>query len=130
MDLNVVTLVGRLAQDAEMRQAGETVVSSFSIAVSDGFGEKAKTSFFNVNVWGKQAEALTKYLVKGTQVGVTGKLAQESWKTKDGETRYNVKVVATNIQLLGSKKSEGTASSQTSQKQVDFGDIASDDLPF
>ena len=130
MDLNVVTLVGRLAQDAEMRQAGETVVSSFSIAVSDGFGEKAKTSFFNVNVWGKQAEALTKYLVKGTQVGVTGKLAQESWKTKDGETRYNVKVVATNIQLLGSKKSEGTTSSQKSQKQVDFGDIASDDLPF
>ena len=130
MDLNVVTLVGRLAQDAEMRQAGETVVSSFSIAVSDGFGEKAKTSFFNVNVWGKQAEALTKYLVKGTQVGVTGKLSQESWKTKDGETRYNVKVVATNIQLLGSKKSEGTTSSQKSQKQVDFGDIASDDLPF
>lgn len=130
MDLNVVTLVGRLAQDAEMRQAGETVVSSFSIAVSDGFGEKAKTSFFNVNVWGKQAEALTKHLVKGTQVGVTGKLAQESWKTKDGETRYNVKVVATNIQLLGSKKSEGTTSSQKSQKQVDFGDIASDDLPF
>lgn len=129
MDLNVVTLVGRLAQDAEMRQAGETVVSSFSIAVSDGFGEKAKTSFFNVNVWGKQAEALTKYLVKGTQVGVTGKLAQESWKTKDGETRYNVKVVATNIQLLGSKKSEGTKATQ-SQKQVDFGDIASDDLPF
>lgn len=130
MDLNVVTLVGRLAQDAEMRQAGETVVSSFSIAVSDGFGEKAKTSFFNVNVWGKQADALTKYLVKGTQVGVTGKLAQESWKTKDGETRYNVKVVATNIQLLGSKKSEGTSSSQQSQKQVDLGDIASDDLPF
>ena len=83
MDLNVVTLVGRVAQDAEMRQAGETVVSSFSIATSDGFGEKAKTSFFNVSVWGKQAETLSKYLVKGAQIGVTGKLVQESWKTKD-----------------------------------------------
>ena len=129
MDLNVVTLVGRVAQDAEMRQAGETVVSTFSIATSDGFGEKAKTSFFNVSVWGKQAEALTQHLVKGTQVGVTGKLVQESWKTKEGETRYNVKVVASNIQLLGSKKSESTSSKPTQTSVADF-NVASDDLPF
>lgn len=127
MDLNVVSIVGRVAQDAEMRQAGETVVSSFSIATSDGFGEKAKTSFFNVSVWGKQAETLTKFLVKGAQIGVTGKLVQETWKTKEGETRYNVKIVASNIQLLGSKKSEGTSEPKATQN--DF-NVASDDLPF
>lgn len=126
MDLNVVTLVGRVAQDAEMRQAGETVVSSFSIATSDGFGEKAKTSFFNVSVWGKQAETLTKFLVKGAQVGVTGKLVQETWKTKDGETRYNVKVIANNIQLLGTKK-VGTSETTTSSNEFN---VTSDDLPF
>lgn len=126
MDLNVVTIVGRVAQDAEMRQAGETVVSSFSIATSDGFGEKAKTSFFNVSVWGKQAETLTKFLVKGAQIGVTGKLVQETWKTKEGETRYNVKVIANNIQLLGTKK-VGTSETTTSSNEFN---VTSDDLPF
>lgn len=130
MDLNVVTIVGCVAQDAEMRQAGETVVSSFSIATSDGFGEKAKTSFFNVSVWGKQAETLTKFLVKGAKIGVTGKLVQETWKTKEGATRYNVKVVASNIQLLGSKKSEGTSEPKATQTSVADFNVASDDLPF
>ena len=126
MDLNVVTLVGRVVRDAEMRQAGETVVTNFSIAVSDGYGEKAKTSFFDIDVWGKQAEAITKYLVKGTPVGVSGKLVQQTYKTKENENRSVVKVTANNIQLLGSKKAE---TSETKSTKSDF-NVASDDLPF
>ena len=126
MDLNVVTLVGRVVRDAEMRQAGETVVTNFSIAVSDGYGEKAKTSFFDIDVWGKQAEAITKYLVKGTPVGVSGKLVQQTYKNKEGENRSVVKVTASNIQLLGSKKAE---TSETKSTKSEF-NVASDDLPF
>lgn len=126
MDLNVVTLVGRVVRDAEMRQAGETVVTNFSIAVSDGYGEKAKTSFFDIDVWGKQAEAITKYLVKGTTVGVFGKLVQQTYKTKENENRSVVKVTANNIQLLGSKKAE---TSETKSTKSEF-NVASDDSPF
>lgn len=126
MDLNVVTLVGRVVRDAEMRQAGETVVTNFSIAVSDGYGEKAKTSFFDIDVWGKQAETITKYLVKGTPVGVSGKLVQQTYKTKENENRSVVKVTANNIQLLGSKKAE---TSETKSTKSEF-NVASDDLPF
>lgn len=78
--INVVTLEGNLGQDAELRQAGETDVLSFSIANTRKFGEgREKTVWMTVKLWGRRAGALHQYLTKGTRVTVTGSIEEEKW---------------------------------------------------
>lgn len=105
LDLNCVTIVGRLTRDAELKHtAGGMAVTKFSIAVNrrrkvnDQWEDEA--SFFDVTLWGKQGEALNQYLLKGKQVGINGELRQERWE-KDGQNRSRVEIVASGIQLLG-----------------------------
>jgi single-strand DNA-binding protein len=107
MDINKAVLIGRLTRDAELKYtAGGTAVTKFSIAVNrrrkanDRWEDEA--NFFDVTLFGKQGEALSKYLIKGKQVGVEGELRQERWE-KDGQTRSRVEIAANNIQLFGGK---------------------------
>ncbi len=111
-DLNQVVLVGRLTRDAELRVLSTgTSVCKLSIAVNrrvkkgDQWIDEA--SFFDVSLWGKQGEALQKYLTKGKQIGVQGELRQDRWES-NGEKRSKVEIHAENIQLLGGGGSEKT----------------------
>jgi len=103
MDLNRVVLIGRLTRDAELRQNG-TTVSSFSIAVNrkkkQGDEWVDDVNFFDVCLFGKQAESLQKYLTKGKQIAIDGELKQDRWE-KDGQNRSKVVVIANSVQLLG-----------------------------
>jgi single-strand DNA-binding protein len=137
-DINQVVLVGRLTRDAELKYTNTgSAVSKFSLAINrrrksgDQWVEEA--SFFNVVVWGRVAEALSPYLVKGKQVGVNGELRQSRWE-QDGQPRSRVEVVANNIQLLGGRGApQGEAASETeqhSQKSSFEGDDFEDDIPF
>ena len=111
-DINAVTLIGRLTRDAELKYTNSgTAICKFSIAVnkSKKVGEawEDEAHFFDVVLWGRQGEAVQKYLEKGKQVGVQGELTQQRWE-KDGQNRSRVEVKAYNVQLLGNaKKSEG-----------------------
>lgn len=82
--MNKVFLTGRLTADAELRTttSGKSV-TTFSLAVNDGFGEKQKAYFFNVVVWGKGAEAVANYTHKGSKVAVTGKLTSTNLQCAD-----------------------------------------------
>ncbi len=110
-DLNHVTLIGRLTRDADLRytQAG-LAISNFSIAVNrrrkngDQWIEEA--SFFEITLYGKSAETLKAYLVKGKQVAVDGELRQDRWE-QDGQPRSKVVVVANSVQLLGGNAGGG-----------------------
>jgi len=107
MDINSVAIVGNLTRDAELKStAGGASVSKFSIAVNrrrkNGDQWESEASYFDVQLWGKQAEALSQYLVKGKQVGVSGELRQERWQ-QDGQNRSRVVIAAGNVQLLGGK---------------------------
>ena len=111
-DINHVILVGRLTRDAELKYTNSGyAVGKFSVAINtrrkrgDEWVEEA--NFFDVVVWGKVAEALNPYLVKGKQVGVEGQLRQNRWE-QDGQPRSKVEIVSSNIQLLGSKMSPQT----------------------
>ena len=112
-DINVVTLIGRLTRDAELKYTNSgTAICKFSIAVNKskkvGESYEDEAHFFDVVLWGRQGEAVQKYLEKGKQVGVQGELTQQRWE-KDGQNRSRVEVKAYNVQLLGnSKKSEGS----------------------
>jgi single-strand DNA-binding protein len=115
-DINQVVLIGRLTRDAELKYtSGGTAVCKFSIAVNrnrkqgDQFVEEA--SFFDIVVWGRQGEAISKYLEKGKQVAVQGELRQNRWE-QDGQTRSKVEIHAFNLQLLGGPGSGGGGRSQ------------------
>ncbi len=111
-DINMVVLVGRLTRDAELRYTNSgTAVCKFSLAVNrkkrSGDTWEDEVSFFDIVVWGKQGEAVSRYLEKGKQVSVAGELRQNRWE-QDGQPRSKVEVVVTNLQLLGGGGSAGT----------------------
>jgi len=115
-DINVVVLVGRLTRDAELRYTSTgTAVCKFSLAVNrrkrSGDNWENEASFFDVVVWGRQGEAVQKYLEKGKQVSVSGELRQNRWE-QNGQNRSRVEIVAFNLELLGGNPSGSGGGSQ------------------
>ncbi|MCM1320617.1 MAG: single-stranded DNA-binding protein [Bacteroides sp.] len=110
-DVNHVTIIGRLTRDAELKYTSAGMgISNFSIAVNrrrksgDQWIEEA--NFFEINLYGKSAESLKPYLVKGKQIAVEGELRQDRWE-QDGQPRSKVVITASNIQLLGGNSGSG-----------------------
>ena len=77
--MNNWSFTGNLGRDAELRTttSGHSVLS-FTVAVKSGYGDKATTTWANCQLWGKQAENMGQYLVKGKQVGITGEVTLRS----------------------------------------------------
>jgi single-strand DNA-binding protein len=110
-DVNHVVLVGRLTRDAELKYTTNGFpISTFSLAINrrrkNGEQWVEEANFFDVTLYGKTAEALKAYLVKGKQVAVEGELRQDRWE-QDGQPRSKVLISANNIQLLGGGNSSG-----------------------
>jgi single-strand DNA-binding protein len=111
-DVNHVILVGRLTRDAELKYTPSGFpISTFSLALNrnkkngDQWVEEAH--YFDVELFGKSAESLKTYLVKGKQIAVEGELRQDRWE-QDGQKRSKVKIAASNVQLLGGGSGGGT----------------------
>jgi single-strand DNA-binding protein len=125
--VNSVSLIGRLGRDPESRfTSGGKAVTNFSIAVDDGFGEQKQTYWFPIVAWGKTAEAAGKYLKKGSQVAVEGRLQIRSWDDKEGNKRTVTEIVANRLDFL--TKAEGR--SQSEQNFDAEPRIADEDIPF
>lgn len=104
--MNKVILVGRLAQDPEVRYTQNgNAVASFSVAVDSGFGENKRTDFVPIVAWRKLAEVCGNNLTKGRRVLVEGSLNIRSYETQDGQKRRVTEVVAQNVEFLDSKQS-------------------------
>ena len=104
-DLSIAVIVGRLTRNAELRYANSgQAISVFSVATSSrkkkGDQWVDEASFWDVELWGKQAESLNQYLVKGKQVAIEGQMRQDRWE-KDGQPRMKVVINAQSVQLLG-----------------------------
>ena len=101
MDINTITVTGRSTKDIELRSTNSgTNVATISLAVN---GLKDEVSFFDVVCFGKTAEVVSQYVGKGKQLGVQGKLNQRKWQDKEGNNRYSIEIVASQVKLLGSK---------------------------
>lgn len=129
--MNKVFLTGRLTADAELRTttSGKSV-TTFSLAVNDGFGEKQKAYFFNVVVWGKGAEAVANYTHKGSKVAVTGKLTSRSYDDKNGNKRTAIEVVADmmgGVEFLDSKNGNQGNGDYTYRSGQD---VSKEEIPF
>jgi single-strand DNA-binding protein len=153
MSVNKVILVGNVGKDPETRYLeGGTAVCSFPLATSETYrnrdGEKVtNTEWHNVVLWRGLAEVAEKYVRKGSQLYIEGRIRTRSWDDRDGNKRYTTEVVGDNMQMLGKRSDEtgiqdqGTVTTQTDRQKKetgagsDFNDVGpgpdeSDDLPF
>ena len=119
-DINIVVLVGRLTRDSDLKYTKSGMpIARFSLAVNrsrkDGDAWVDEVSFFEVDWWGKGAEAVNRYLTKGQQVGVEGELRQDRWE-QDGVARSKVVVNAANVRLLGQGGAQGASGVNSHQE--------------
>ena len=109
--INKVLLLGNLGRDPELRSTpkGNNVLN-FPMATSRRWKDREteevhnETDWHRIVVWGRQAEVLSEYLKKGSQVHVEGRLQTRSWTDNDGAKRYTTEIVASRIQLLGRRE--------------------------
>lgn len=128
--MNSVQLIGRLTKDPDVRDAGETKVAKFSIAIDRGKkanGESAGTDYPSITCFGKTAELVGKYLSKGRQIAVVGRLQTGSYE-KDGHRVYTTDVIAERIEFLGSAPEKKEVEEQ--QEFPHFAKITDEDIPF
>lgn len=111
--MNRVILIGRLTKDPDIRYSGETAVARFTLAVNRYVrnGEDA-ADFISCVAFGKTAEVAEKYLSKGSQAGVAGRIQTGSYTNRDGQKVYTTDVVVERLELLGSKNSSGSSGSR------------------
>lgn len=102
--MNKVFIIGFLGKDPEVKtiNSGKTV-TTFSVGVSDGFGDKKQTSWFNCVAWEKLAEMVGNNLSKGSKVMVEGKLSTRSYENKEGKKVYVTEIVAQSVEFLSPK---------------------------
>lgn len=140
--MNNVVLSGRLTRDPELRNTPSgTAVCSFTLAVDRAGDRKAdedgyESGFFDVNVFGNQAENAARYLTKGARAAVSGSLRYHKWQAEDGTNRSKVEIVAFNVEFLETRREREEREAQSghespasaSSDHSDFG--ADDDIPF
>ena len=124
MSINSVTLVGRAGRDPEVRyfESG-TVVANLTMAVNRRNRED-EPDWFNLEIWGKQAQVAADYVKKGSLIGVTGSFKMDSWKDRNtGEDRNKPVVRVDRLELLGSKRDSENSNSFNQQQ-------SHDEIPF
>lgn len=135
--MNKWIVTGRLASNPELRktQTGKSV-TTFTLAVDDGFGDKKTTDFINCVIWNKPAETFATYLSKGSKVAIEARIKSRSYE-KDGHKRYVVEAVVDNYEFLDSKKKEPAADATEASAEPageyeveTFRELTDEDLPF
>lgn len=143
--LNKVMLIGNLGKDPEVRYTPEgTMVATFSLATGETWTDKSgsrqeRTEWHNIVAWTKLAELAKRYLSKGRQVYIEGRIRTREYNDRDGHKQRITEVIATQIVLLGSRpQSAGTGAPMesvarpVSDADQAFGDagITDSDIPF
>ena len=125
--MNRVFLIGRLSRDPELRHTSSgTAVCQINVAVSrrTAAGRDPETDFINVVVWDKQAENVSKYLAKGRQVAVEGRIQTRSYDNNEGKKTYVTEVVANSVEFLGTV---GDNNKQQANEENPFDDFVPED---
>ena len=113
--MNAVHLIGRLTQDVELRERGETKVAQLRLAVPRGRdknGEDRGADFVDVVTFGRQAEVCASYLAKGRRIAVEGRLHHDEWDGDNGR-RQKLEVIAQSVEFLDARKSESEPAEQS-----------------
>ena len=134
MSVNKVILLGYVGKDPEVKEFESGKVAKMTIATTEkGYKLKSgkdipdRTEWHNIMLWGGLAEVAEKYINKGMQVYIEGKIQTRSWADKEGITHYTTEVVASDLQMLGKRESGAkvvTTPTAINTKVID------NDLPF
>lgn len=143
MALNNVVIVGRLTKDVELKQAGESTVANFTLAVDKPYNkdkEHPEANWIDCVAWNKTAEFISKYFTKGKKIGVTGSLQTRTYEDKDSKKKIKVtEVMVSTADFIESKGDDQTniadnsSKTNNSTKNVVSEVIATptdDDIPF
>ncbi len=129
MGINSVTLVGRAGRDPEVRyfESG-TVVANLTMAVNR-MNRNDEPDWFNLEIWGKQAQVAADYVKKGSLIGITGSFKLDTWKDRNtGEDRNKPVVRVDRLELLGSKRDSENSNFQNNNFNQQPGN--NDEIPF
>jgi len=148
MSINKAILVGNVGKDPEIRyferdNDKKNSVATFTLATTErgytlanGTQVPERTEWHNIVAWRGLAELAEKYIRKGSQIYIEGKISTRSWE-KDGITKYTTEIIAENIQLLGAKRVDATPGATqvdnkkaTPSTQMPEPNSSADDLPF
>jgi single-strand DNA-binding protein len=146
--LNKVMLIGHLGRDPEVRYTPDgAAVATFSLATSENWTDKSggrqeHTEWHTIVAWSKLADLCKRFLTKGRQVYIEGRIRSRDWTDKDGNKRRSTEIIATQMVLLGSRNQGADAGAQpmdsmgmgrgNSEPDQPFGDagITDSDIPF
>jgi single-strand DNA-binding protein len=141
--LNKVMLIGRLGKDPEIRYTPDGApVANFSLATGEFWTDKSgtrqeRTEWHNIVAWNKLAELAKRYLAKGRQVYIEGRIRTREWDDKDGNKRRTTEIMANQMVLLGSRPEGMDAGAAPMQRQAQPAEpgiadveITDDDIPF
>ena len=142
--VNKVILIGHLGKDPEVRYLeGGIAVAKFSLATTESYKDKTgkkvdQTEWHNIVLWRGLAEVAEKYLKKGMQVYIEGRIRSRSWDDKEGNKKYTTEILGDNMTMLGRKEDHGNSGNNTTTNNpttennspnLEGGDTAND-LPF
>ncbi len=134
--LNKVMIIGHLGRDPEMRYTPSgRPVTTFSTAVSRSWnssdGERhSETEWFKVVAWGNLAEICKKYLTKGQQVYIEGRLQTRHWEDKEGQKRTSVEVIANEMTMIGDRRDKRPSQGEDAPDTEPSPPIEEDEFPF
>jgi single-strand DNA-binding protein len=136
MSVNKAILIGFVGNDPEVKYLDSgTPVANFRLATSENYTNKAgekvsQTEWHNIVLWRGLAGIAEKYVKKGTQLYIEGRIRTRSWDDRDGNKRFTTEIVADNMQLMGKKGESGsdTMTSQGSMPESQHSSKVSDDL--
>ena len=127
--MNKTILIGRVGKEPEIRKVGESKVANLSLATSEKYRSKSgetqeTTEWHNIVIWGKLADVVEKYVHKGNQLALEGKIQTRKWQDKDGNDRYTTEINCSSMEMLSG------APAGAKQKQETSASGSNDDLPF
>jgi len=105
--VNNISVIGNLATEVEVREAGEKQVSKFLLAV-DRYAKDGGADFIGVSAWDRQGELCAQYLSKGRRVAIEGYLRTHSWEDDQGKRRRDVEIVARRVEFLSGPREESS----------------------
>lgn len=136
--MNNLNFTGNIGRDSETRfTTGGDPITSFSAALTSGYGDKKITTWLNCSIFGKRGESLAPYLKKGAQVAITGEFTARPYTSKEGVEKLSLDVRVNNLTLIGGKQESAHESKHkipppdkaNSSKPTEL-DTFDDDIPF
>lgn len=130
--MNRCVLVGRLTKDPELRKTKDDIsVVKFTMAIARK-GDKDKTDYINCNAWRGLADTIAKYVKKGQQLALEGRIETNSYDAQDGTKRYTTDIVVDNFSFVGTQNSTQSETQSTGNENIIFDEVelGPDDLPF